>query len=126
MKLAIVGTRNPGVSYAEWEELLLSKVSKEEVTLVVSGGAKGIDFFAKRFAARYHIPLMEFLPDYAKFGRYATLRRNTQIVREANTIVAFPSPDSRGTFHTINEAKRFGNKLIVINIPGKADDSISA
>jgi len=116
MKLAIVGTRNPGVSYAEWEELLLSKVNKFDVTMVVSGGAKGVDSFAKRFAARHHIPLMEFLPDYAKFGRYATLRRNTQIVKEANCVIAFPSSNSRGTLHGINEAKRLGKPVITINM----------
>lgn len=120
IKIAIVGTRNPGVSYAEWERLLLSQVSVEDISLVVSGGAKGIDTYAKLFAGRHHIPLMEYLPDYARFGRNATLRRNTQIVKEANTVVAFPSPDSRGTFHSINEANRLGKKIFVINIPSKA------
>lgn len=120
MKLAIVGTRNPGVSYAEWEQLLLSRVSVEEISLVVSGGAKGVDTFAKLFAGLHHIPLMEFIPDYAKYGRKATLRRNTQIVKGASAVAAFPSPDSRGTFHSIKEAKRLGKKLIVINIPSKA------
>lgn len=116
MKLAIVGTCNPGVSYAEWEELLLSKVNKSDVTMVVSGGAKGVDSFTKRFAARHHIPLMEFLPDYAKFGRYATPRRNTQIAKEANRVIAFPSSNFRGTLHSINEAKRLGKSVIIINI----------
>ncbi len=31
MKLAIVGARNPGLSYAEWEQLLLSRVSVENI-----------------------------------------------------------------------------------------------
>lgn len=83
---------------------------------MVSGGAKGVDSFAKLFAARHHIPLMEFLPDYAKFGKCATLKRNTQIVREANTVIAFPSSDSRGTLHSINEAKRLGKPVIIINM----------
>jgi hypothetical protein len=116
MKLAIVGTRNPEVSYAEWEECLLSEITTSDVTMVVSGGVKGVDSFAKRFAVRHHIPLMEFLSDYAKFGRYATLRRNTQIVKEANCVIAFPSSNSRGTLHSINEAKRLGKHVTIINI----------
>lgn len=119
MKLAIVGTRNPGVSYAEWEQILLSKISIEEVEMIVSGGAKGVDTFAKIFAGRHHILIMEFLPEYSKFGRNATLRRNTQIVREASVVVAFPSPESRGTFHSIKEAQRLGKRLFVITIPSK-------
>lgn len=27
MKIAIVGTRNPGVSYQEWESILISKIN---------------------------------------------------------------------------------------------------
>ena len=119
MKLAIVGTRNPGLSYKEWESLLVSKVNISDVTLIVSGGTKGIDTYAKLFAARHHIPLMEFLPDYSKFGRNATLHRNTQIVREASVIAAFPSPDSRGTYHSIKEATRLGKRVIISNIPAK-------
>lgn len=97
MNLAIVGTRTPSVSYQQWEELLLSKVNKSEITQVVSGGAKRINTYAKIFAARHHIPLMEFLPQYAVYGKAAPLRRNAQIIREANIVIAFPSSDSRGT-----------------------------
>ncbi|MDE6303399.1 MAG: DNA-protecting protein DprA [Paramuribaculum sp.] len=90
--MAIVGTRNPGVSYQEWESILLSKINVSEVLLIVSGGAKDIDTYAKFFATRHLIPLMEYLPDYSKYGRKATLRRNDQIVREVSTVIAFPSP----------------------------------
>ena len=47
MKLAIVGTRNPGVTYQEWEKLLLNKINPDEIQMVISGGAKGVDTFAK-------------------------------------------------------------------------------
>ena len=116
MKIAIVGTRNPGVSYQEWESILLSKINASEISLIISGGAKGINTYAKLFAGRHHIPLMEYLPEYSKYGRKATLRRNTQIVREASTVIAFHSPDSIGTFHAIREAKRLSKRLIVVNI----------
>lgn len=66
MKIAIVGTRNPGVFYREWENILLSKINAFEVSLIVSGGAKGIDTYAKLFVACHHIPLMEHLPEYSK------------------------------------------------------------
>lgn len=42
MKLAIVGTRNPGVTYQEWEKLLLDKINPDEIQMVISGGAKGL------------------------------------------------------------------------------------
>jgi hypothetical protein len=116
MKIAIVGSRNPGISYSKFEELLLAEINLADVTEIVSGGAKGIDTFAKLFAGKHHIPLMEFLPKYGVYGKYATLRRNTEIVREANVVVAFPTADSKGTLHSISEAKRLHKQLIVIEI----------
>ncbi|MBD5344891.1 MAG: DUF2493 domain-containing protein [Bacteroides sp.] len=120
MKIAIVGTRNPGVSYQEWESILISKINASEFSLVISGGSKGIDTYAKLFAVRHHIPLMEHLPEYSKYGRKATFRRNSQIVREASIVIAFPSPDSKGTFHSIREAKRLSKQHIVVTIPSNA------
>ncbi|MDE6230728.1 MAG: hypothetical protein K2M37_03820 [Muribaculaceae bacterium] len=35
MKLAIVGTRNPGVTYKEWEKLLLDKINPDEIQMVI-------------------------------------------------------------------------------------------
>ncbi|MDE6336568.1 MAG: DNA-protecting protein DprA [Muribaculaceae bacterium] len=116
MKIAIVGTRNPSVDYQEWEGLLLDKIDLADVTLVISGGAKGIDAFAKLFAGHRHIPYMEFAPQYAKYGRNATLRRNTQIVKESDMVIAFPTADSKGTCHTINEAHRLNRIVKVIKI----------
>ena len=115
MKLAIVGTRNPGVTYQEWEKLLLNKINPDEIQMVISGGAKGVDTFAKLFAARHHKPYMEFTPQYNVYGRYATLKRNTQIVKEATTVIAFTSAESKGTYHSIKEAQRLGRHVIVVN-----------
>ena len=116
MKLAIVGTRNPGVTYQEWEKLLLNQINPEEIQMVFSGGAKGVDAFAKLFATHHPKPYMEFAPQYNVYGRYATLKRNTQIVKEATTVIAFPSAESKGTYHSIKEAQLLGRRVIVVNL----------
>ena len=116
IKLAIVGTRNPKLSYKEWESLLLQEVSPDDLELIVSGGATGIDTYAKLFAGYHHIPLMEFIPDYAKYGKLAPLHRNKQIVKEASMVIAFPSSESRGTFHSISEARKMHKQLIIKQI----------
>lgn len=103
MILAIVGTRNPGVTYKEWEKLLLNKINPDEIQMIISGGAKGVDTFAKLFAVRHNKPYMEFALQYNVYGRYATLKRNTQIVKEATTVNAFPSAESKGTYHSIKD-----------------------
>ena len=116
IKLAIVGTRNPKLSYNEWENLLLQEVAPNDLSLIISGGATGIDTYAKLFAGRHHIPLMEYLPDYSKYGKSAPLRRNSQIVKESTNVIAFPSAKSRGTFHSILEARKMHKQLIIKQI----------
>jgi len=116
MKVAIVGTRRHIISYSVWEELLLSELSPNDISLVVSGGAQGIDTYAKIFAGHHHIPLREIVPDYVRFGKRAPLCRNTLIVKEASKVIAFPSADSRGTHHTISEAHRMKKTVIVKEI----------
>ena len=116
IKLAIVGTRNPKLSYNEWENLLLQEVAPNDLSLIISGGATGIDTYAKLFAGRHHIPLMEYLPDYSKYGKSAPLRRNSQIVKEATNVIAFPSAKSRGMFHSILEARKMHKQLIIKQI----------
>lgn len=116
MKLAIIGTRTPSLSYTEWETRLKGKINLDNVTLIVSGGAKGIDTYAKIFAARHHIPLMEFLPQYATYGKNAPLVRNRQIMKEATFFIAFPNKDSRGNYQAIREAEKLHRDGIVVMI----------
>ena len=63
MKLAIVGTRNPGVTYQEWEKLLLNKINPDEIQMVISGGAKGIDTLAEEWADKNGIPKTIIKPE---------------------------------------------------------------
>lgn len=73
MRIAIVGSRNLHVED-------LGKYLPENVTEIVSGGARGVDSDARAFALSHGIPLKEFLPDYKSYGRTAPLKRNLEII----------------------------------------------
>lgn len=73
---------------------------------IVSGGAKGIDTYAKEYAMKNQIPLMEFLPEYKKHGRQAPILRNILIVDNCDFLLAFWNGVSRGTKFTIDYAKK--------------------
>ena len=115
MRLAIVGSREFG-DY----DLLCAEVAKiqqtQKIDLVVSGGAQGADTLAKKFAARNRIPLMEFLPDYARYGRGAPLQRNSLIVKNADWVLAFVTATSKGTWDTIRKAERAKKKVIIVKV----------
>ena len=113
MKLAIVGSRE-----FENYDLLCAEVAKiqktQKIDLIVSGGAKGADTLAKKFAALNHIPLMEFLPDYDRYGRGAPLQRNTLIVKNANWVLAFVTASSKGTWDTLRKAESARKRVIIV------------
>lgn len=115
MKLAIVGSRE-----FENYDLLCTEVEKTKQTqtieLIISGGAKGADTLAKRYAALNHIPLMEFKPDYNRFGRNAPVQRNTLIVENADWVLAFVTPTSRGTWDAIRKAEKMLKKVIAVKV----------
>lgn len=116
MKIAIVGGRN----FLDYELLKkeLAKFTEENeisLTSIVSGGAKGADTLAEKFAAEMGVELIVFKPDYEKFGRGAALARNTQIVECADTVFAFWDGKSKGTLDSIKKAEKLGKKLLIIN-----------
>lgn len=106
MKTAVIGSRNLTVEYME-------KYLPVETDEIVSGGAKGIDRCTKSYAEQHKIKLTEFLPDYARYGRGAPLKRNDQIIDYADVVVAFWDGKSRGTKYVIDRCNKVGKKVIL-------------
>ena len=115
MKLAIVGARNPPISYQEFI-IQLEQTAIDRVDTIVSGGAVGIDSYAKQYAEENNLRLIEYLPIYSMHGRKAPIVRNSLIVKEADAIVAFPTMDSKGTHDTIRKMRKAGKQVIVIQL----------
>lgn len=107
MKLAIAGTRGIEVNISSYH-------LPEGVTEIVSGGAKGVDLSARKYAEKSGIPYREFLPDYKSYGRRAPLLRNQQIAEYADSLVAFWDEKSRGTLHTITLFQKLNKPVTVI------------
>ena len=109
MKIAIIGSRNIFIDD-------LGSYLPNNVTEIVSGGAKGVDTLAREYAVKNNMVLTEFLPEYAKYGRAAPLRRNIQIIEYADEVLAFWDGKSKGTKHVIDSCKKFSKKVTVIII----------
>lgn len=106
MKIAIVGSRNLRVTN-------LADYLPEGITEIVSGGARGIDSCAREYAESTGLLLTEFLPDYAKYGRAAPLRRNLQIIDYADRVIAFWDGVSCGTQFVIDNCKKKNKKVTI-------------
>lgn len=138
MKVAIVGSRPPGgllpgqhatPEYVEaWKRYhrLIDMVRAYVVlqldpgTIVVSGGAKGVDTEAARAAKARGLNIQIHYPNWER-GKGAGLARNRAIVHAADVVTAFWDGSSRGTRHTIGAASELGKPLIVVTHEGIHD-----
>lgn len=98
MKVAIVGSRTLRMDN-------IGDYVPPNAVEIVSGGAKGIDQSAKIAAEERGLPLVEFLPDYTRYGRAAPLIRNRDIVHYADCVLIVWDGTSRGTRAVIEECK---------------------
>jgi predicted Rossmann fold nucleotide-binding protein DprA/Smf involved in DNA uptake len=113
MRLAIIGSRTFS-DYERMKEVVDKFCSENEVSEIVSGGARGADALGAKYAKERKIPLNEFTPDFSngfRVGQY--FERNKQIVVGSDVVLAFWDKSSRGTLFTINEARDAGKKVIV-------------
>lgn len=106
MKVAVVGSRN--ITNISIKDYLPASIS-----LIISGGAKGIDALAENYADSQQIKKLIFHPEYKKYGKSAPLVRNRLIVENADLIIALWDGKSRGTKHTIDYAVALGKKVSV-------------
>ena len=107
MKPAVIGSRT---LYAEH----LGSYLPPGTTEIVSGGAKGVDADARRYAQQNGLQLTEFLPEYRRYGRGAPLKRNLQIIEYADMVLAFWYGASRGTKFVIDQCKERGIPVKVL------------
>jgi len=112
MKIAIIGSRTIKINFD-----IIKKYLPENITCIISGGAKGVDSVASAYAKNNNIKLIEFLPNYKKYGRKAPLVRNTEIIKNSDFVLAFWDNKSRGTLDSINKAKKMNKPYKIVSIP---------
>ena len=107
MKVAIIGSRTAHAVHIE-------QYLPEDVTEIVTGGAKGVDTDAMRYAEEQGLKLTVFKPHFERYRRGAPLMRNREMIAYADCVVAFWDGVSRGTKHGIEEARTSGKPLTVV------------
>lgn len=114
MKLAVVGSRTFN-NYDLLKKYLDLIHSKEPITHIISGGAKGADKLSEFWAKENNIETIIFLPDWEKYGRRAGFIRNEYIINECDKAIAFWDQISKGTLSSINLTKKQNKKIIIVN-----------
>jgi hypothetical protein len=113
-KVAIIGSR----SFNDYELLKQHLSSKAPLmSEIISGGARGTDSLAERFADEYSIKKVIFQAEWNEFGRAAGMIRNKDIIKRCDVLIAFWDGESRGTKYSIDLARK-QNKIVHIVMVG--------
>ena len=84
------------------------------VIVVLSGCAKGADRLGERWAEARGYRLEKFPADWSKHGKAAGMIRNSEMIKQADALVAFWNGRSRGTEDSVDKARKVGLKVKVV------------
>ena len=114
MRIVIAGGRNfkNASLLATTMDALLRGI---ESVAIVSGGARGADSLGEWYAGNRNIPVTVFKANWDKYGKSAGYRRNEEMARNADALVAFWDGKSKGTKHMIDLAKKAGLTTTIIS-----------
>ncbi len=107
MKLLVVGSRSI-------KECDLEKYIPSETTLIITGGASGVDTLAEEYADKKRISKLIMRPQYAIYGKAAPIRRNEEMADLCDMALVIWDGSSRGTKYTIDYLKKLGKKADII------------
>ena len=80
----------------------LREKRKTSNIIIVSGHARGADFYGEKYAQDEGFDLEIYPAQWDKFGKRAGYRRNEQMAEVADALIAFWDGSSRGTKHMID------------------------
>jgi hypothetical protein len=112
MRTIIAGSR--GFDDFETMDLTLKQLPFE-ITVVISGGAKGADALAERWAREHGIPVEQHPADWDLHGKRAGYLRNVEMAQVAEACVVFWDGASKGSKHMINIAWDYFLDPVVIH-----------
>ena len=110
MNVAIVGGRD----FDDYEQFK-SCVDGEKIKFksIVTGGARGVDTLAERYAKEIGVPVKIYWPDWTNYGKAAGPIRNKQIIEGADCVIAFWDEKSPGTRSSLKIAEDLGKPLTI-------------
>lgn len=115
MIVAVVGSRYY-TDYTTFSRYMNEFRKKLDIDMIVSGGAKGIDELAYRYAIEKGITFVCHPPVPEEGFPRMYFRRNIRIANHCEMMIAFPQGKSTGTRHSIKSAQDLGKKVLVIEL----------
>ena len=102
MKVIIAGSRTFSIPTNPKNIFNWIENSGFEIDEIISGTAKGADFFGEYYADLNKIPVKKFYPNWNKYGRAAGPIRNLEMAKYADALLAIWDSKSDGTRNMIS------------------------
>ena len=109
MKLLIVDSR----SITDFD---ISPYIPDDVELIISGGARGIDTLAEQYTDKMKISKLVLRPDYKKYKRGAPLKRNEEMVDLCDKVLVMVFPRVRSILLIMQVSRGRMWKLLLLTI----------
>ena len=116
MKVLVCGSRFFDAEHGR--ERVRSRLDQllPEKPLLIVGGAPGPDEFAREWAVEHNISHLVVYAHWDRDGKKAGILRNLRMLAlKPGLVLAFWNGTSRGTKHTVTEAKKRGIAVEVIS-----------
>ena len=99
MKSLIAGPRSI-------KEYNLEKHIPDGVTMIIAGGANGVDALAEKYADKKRLSKLVLRPQYALYGKAAPLKRKEEMAELCDAALIIWDGSSKGTKYTIDCFKK--------------------
>lgn len=118
LRIAIVGSR----TFSDYDKLkaYIEEVKENNKDLfegkeinIVSGGARGADTLAEKYAKENGYALITYMADWNKWGKSAGFRRNYDIIQNCDICIAFWDGQSKGTAHDIELCEKYNKQYFI-------------
>lgn len=113
MNIGVVGNRK-GWTYKEVEDKL-DELGCYHSDQIITGGAEGVDEFARIYAKTRGNPCLILYPKPSIQAPNRYFQRNKEIACRCDILVAFDNKARSGTSNTIRYAKELKKQVVVIN-----------
>jgi len=113
MNVGVVGCRN-FTNYDYLSRVLDLFVKRFDITKIISGGARGTDSMAIKYAKEKGLAWKNHLPNKKHGFPAALFIRNQLIIDDSEILIAFWDRESTGTLDSIKKAKK--KKIMVYEI----------
>lgn len=115
MRVLVCGSRD----FTDYNLLKETLDAYSNITEIIHGAAHGADTLGGRYGREIGVDVTPFPAYWNTYGKGAGPLRNTRMLTEGkpDIVVAFKRPGSRGTENMIDQVRKAGVEVVVVDVP---------